>query len=71
MKRFFASALLLSAVSGFGLVGCGDTSEVKKTEEVSGPGGKTVTEAKTTVKSTGENPPANSAGETGSSAAPK
>jgi len=70
MKRFLASALILGAVSGFGLVGCGEESKVKETETVSGPGGTTTTTTENKVKSTGENPPANSAGQTGGAGAP-
>lgn len=71
MKRFLASALILGAVSGFGLVGCGEESKVKQEETVAGPGGTTTTTSETKVKSTGENPPPNTAGETGKNAAPK
>ena len=67
MKRFFASALILGAVSGFGLVGCGEESKVKTTETESTPGGTTTTTKEIKVNSTGEAPPANSAGETGKS----
>jgi len=64
MKRMLASALILSAVTGFGLVGCGDESGVKTTEKVTTPTGTTTTTSETKVKSTGDNPPANTAGDT-------
>ncbi len=67
MKRFFAFALILGAVSGFGLVGCGEEAKVKTTEVESTPGGTTTTTNVTKVKSTGGNPPANAAGETAKS----
>ena len=65
MKRFFASALVLSAITGFGLVGCGDTSKVEEKEVIKTPDGTTTTTVEKDVKSTGNAPPANSAGETG------
>jgi len=64
MKRFLAFALILSAVSGFGLVGCGEESKTKTTEVESTPTGTTTTTKETKIKSTGDNPPANSSGET-------
>jgi len=64
MKRFLAHSLVLGVVSGFGLVGCGEESKTKTTEVQSTPGGTTTTTNETKVKSTGDNPPANSAGET-------
>jgi len=48
MKRIFASALILSAVS-FGLVGCGETTSSNKVEEVTKDAGGTT---KTTVEAT-------------------
>jgi hypothetical protein len=64
MKRILASTLILAAVSGFGLVGCGETAKEQVKETVTTPGGSTSTTTGTEVKSTGSNPPANSAGET-------
>lgn len=64
MKRVLLSALMLGMTGLF--TGCGD--EVKKEEKVSAPGGTTTTTE--AVKSTGSNPPANSAGETGKTATP-
>jgi hypothetical protein len=57
MKRFLASALVLSSFSLFALVGCEDTSTSKTKVESSGPGGSTTVENKQTVKTTGDNPP--------------
>jgi hypothetical protein len=54
MKRFLASALLLSAVSGFGLVGCGETEKVEVEKKVSGPSGTTVEKDTSSVKTTGD-----------------
>jgi len=65
MRRVLASALILGVFSLFS--GCGEKSEFK--EKVSTPEGST--ETKTTVKSTGSNPPPNSAGQTGDSGVPK
>jgi hypothetical protein len=70
MKRFLACALMLSAVSGFGLVGCGEESKVKTTETESTPGGSTTTTKEVKVNSKGDNPPTNSAGETGKTGSP-
>jgi hypothetical protein len=64
MKRFLVPALLLGLTSTLGVVGCGEKSEVKQTEQVSTPGGTTTTETTKEIKSTGDNPPPNSAGAT-------
>jgi len=48
------------------LSGCSEETKVKESETVSAPGGKTTTTTETSVKSSGENPPTNSAGQTGS-----
>ncbi len=53
MKRFLASALIIG-VSTFGLVGCEEKSEVKKTTEVSTPSGTEKVTDKTTVEKTGD-----------------
>jgi len=52
MKRILTSALLLGAVSGFGLVGCADTAkeEVKTTTET--PTGTTTEKTTHEVKTT-------------------
>ena len=65
MKRVLVSALMLGVVGFF--TGCGDETKVQ--EKVSSPTGTTTTTE--SVKSSGSNPPANSKGETGATAAPK
>jgi hypothetical protein len=64
MKRFLTAALIAGLISTTGLVGCGEKSEVKQTETVTSPGGSTETTKTETIKSNGENPPPNSAGQT-------
>jgi hypothetical protein len=64
MKRVLLSAVMLGVAGLF--AGCGD--ETKTTEKVSAPGGTTTTTE--SVKSSGSNPPANAAGETGKTATP-
>lgn len=54
MKRFFASALLLGAVSGFGLVGCADESKMEKKETVTTPSGSAEKTTVETLKTTGD-----------------
>jgi len=58
MKRLFAAALVLGAVSGFGLVGCSDTAkeEVKTTTQDSG--GKTTETTTHEVSKSSETAPA-------------
>jgi hypothetical protein len=63
MKRFLTAALVAGVFSTFGLVGCGEKAEVQTQEKVSAPGGTTTTTETKEIKSTGENPPPNSAGE--------
>jgi len=63
MKRFLTTALILSAISPFGLVGCAEKEKVEQKETVTSPGGTTETTTTTEVKSSGENPPPNTAGE--------
>lgn len=66
MKNLLKSALILG-VLGFpvvGLMGCSEESKTETKETVSGPGGTTTTTDEHKVKSSGENPPPNSAGET-------
>jgi hypothetical protein len=53
MKRFLASALVLSILS-IGVVGCGDKTKVEKKSTVSTPGGSTEKTDTTTVKKTGD-----------------
>jgi hypothetical protein len=69
MKRTLASALIVG-VSLFGFAGCGEESKIKEKETVTSPGGKTETTTEKSVKSTGDNPPANSEGQTGKTAEP-
>jgi len=64
MKRFLSAALIAGVFSTTGLVGCGEKAEVTQKETVTAPGGTTETTKSETVKSTGENPPPNSAGQT-------
>ncbi len=70
MKRILSSALVfgLLVLPAAGLVGCGEESKTGKTETVTTPGGTTTSSTETKVKSTGDNPPPNSAGQTGKSA---
>jgi len=65
MRRFLTSALILGAISGFGLVGCADENKSKVTETTSDSGGTTTKSTEVKVQSRGDNPPPDSAGETG------
>jgi len=67
MKRTLSSALILGLLMFpvVGLVVCSEESKMGTTETVTTPGGTTTTSTETKVKSTGDNPPPNSAGETG------
>jgi hypothetical protein len=67
MKRTLSSALILGLLffPVVGLVGCGEESKTEKSETITTSGGSTTTSSETKVKSTGDNPPPNSAGETG------
>ncbi|MGO9468244.1 MAG: hypothetical protein ACLQIB_52085 [Isosphaeraceae bacterium] len=69
MKRILSSALIFSLLvfPAVGLVGCGEESKTGRTETVTTPGGTTTTSTETKVKSTGDNPPPNYAGQTGKS----
>jgi len=71
MKRILAPFLLAGVAACFTLSGCSDESKVKETQTVSTPEGKTTTSVEKSVKSSGENPPPNSAGQTGATGAPK
>lgn len=51
------------SLSSILLVGCDRSVTAKKTETVTSPGGTTTTTVEKTVESSGDNPPANSAGE--------
>jgi hypothetical protein len=64
MKRYLSVALAAGAFSAFGMAGCGEKAEVKTQETVSAPGGTTTTTDTKEIKSTGQNPPTNSAGQT-------
>ncbi len=64
MKRILAAALMIGVFSTCGFVGCGEKSEQTVKETTTSPGGTTETTVDKTVKSTGENPPPNTAGET-------
>jgi hypothetical protein len=68
MKRILLSAVMLGVAGLF--LGCGDEAGTKTKETVTAPGGTTTTVKEEKVKSTGENPPANTAGETAKSATP-
>jgi len=55
---------LITALAGTGLltmslafVGCGEKSEVKSEDKISGPGGTTTVTKSEKVKQTGDNPP--------------
>jgi hypothetical protein len=67
MKRLLSSSLILGllCLPAVGLVGCGEESKTKTQETVTTPGGQTTSTTENKVKSTGENPPPSSAGETG------
>ena len=68
MKRALSSALTLGLLllPVVGLVGCGGhEAKTERTETITTPGGTTTTTSDVKVKSTGENPPPNYAGETG------
>jgi hypothetical protein len=64
MKRFFTAALVAGLFSATGLVGCAEKAEVTQKETVTSPTGTTETTKTETIKSNGENPPPNSAGQT-------
>jgi len=67
MKRTLSSALILGLLlfPAVGLMGCGQESKTGRTETITTPGGTTTTTTETKVKSTGDNPPPNYAGQTG------
>jgi len=64
MKRFLTMALLLGLASPCGLVGCSDKAKVETSETVKTPEGQTTTTESKEIKSSGENPPPNSEGQT-------
>jgi hypothetical protein len=53
MKRFLASALVLSILS-IGVVGCGDKTKTEKKSSVSTPTGSSTTTTTTEQKKTGD-----------------
>jgi len=57
MKRIVLSLMALGMLS-LGTIGCADKASTKSKTETSGPGGTTTVEHDTTVKQTGDNPPA-------------
>ena len=67
MKRILSSGLILGLFlfPVIGLVGCSEQSKTGRTETITTPGGTTTTTTERKVKSTGDNPPPNYAGETG------
>jgi len=69
MKRILSSGLIFGLLL-FPVVaptGCSEESKTGRTETVTTPGGSTTTSTETKVKSTGNNPPPNFAGQTGKS----
>jgi len=68
MKRFLTLAVILGVSFPLGLTGCSDKAKVETSETVSTPSGETQTTTTQEIKSTGENPPANSAGQTAETA---
>ena len=60
MRMLLASVLVLSLAFG---AGCGREEKTKVKETKSTPGGSTTTTTEKSTKSTGDNPPKNSAGE--------
>lgn len=67
MRRTLSSVLILGlfVFPSVALVGCGEEAKRERTETITTGGGTTTTTSQVKVKSTGENPPQNSAGETG------
>jgi len=57
MKRFIASALVLSAVAGFGLVGCSDTAKEETKTTTQDAGGTTTVTDKHEVKKSSDTAP--------------
>jgi hypothetical protein len=54
MKRFLTSALILSAISGFGLVGCGEETKTESTTTTTTPGGTDTKQITVKEKTTGD-----------------
>jgi hypothetical protein len=59
MRKFISATMagVMMAGLGIGLAGCSDESSVKSETKATGPGGTTTVTDKTSVKTTGENPP--------------
>jgi len=68
MKRALASALILSAVCGFGLVGCGEETKTESKETTSTPSGTDTKTVTVKEKTTGDGAGAPTGG---NAAAPK
>lgn len=64
-KRFLAPVMIAAVAACFTLAGCGEETKVKSSETIATPDGKTTTTVEKKVESSGSNPPANSAGQTG------
>ncbi len=71
MRRYLASALLLSSFSMFAFVGCEDKSEVKKTTEVTTPEGTATKTDTSKIESSGSNPPSTTSEPAKDAMAPK
>jgi hypothetical protein len=64
MKRVLATALIVSAFSGFGLVGCTEeAAKVEHQDTVKTPEGSTTTTTTSKVETSGDNPPAPATGD--------
>jgi hypothetical protein len=59
MRKLISTAMVGVLLTGFGigLSGCSDESSVKKETQATGPGGTATVTEKSTVKTTGDNPP--------------
>ena len=61
MRRALASAFVMGALSVVGLAGCGDESKVSTTENVETPTGSMEKTTETTVETTGDMKPGETA----------
>jgi hypothetical protein len=59
MRKFISTMMagVMMAGLGIGLAGCSDESSVKSETKATGPGGTTTVTDKTSVKTSGDNPP--------------
>jgi hypothetical protein len=59
MRKLISAAMVGVLLTGFGvgLSGCSDESSVKTETQAKGPGGTTTITDKSTVKTSGDNPP--------------